>query len=77
MKLTLDDFSNLADIMVTAKCCENCDNCVPIGEGDHVCIAGEPVLILDDYEPTEDYLYCDGEAYEGDDEDASDPFGYY
>ena len=40
MKLTLDDFSELADIMLTAKCCENCDNFVPIGEGDHVCIAG-------------------------------------
>lgn len=77
MKLTMDEFSELADIMLTAKCCENCDNCVPIGEGDHVCIAGEPVLILDDYEPTEDYYYCAGQAYEGDENNDSDPFGYY
>lgn len=78
MKLTMDDFSELADIMLTAKCCENCDNFVPIGEGDHVCIAGEPVLILEDYEPTDDYYYCAGQAYEGGiDDDDSDPFGYY
>ena len=77
MKLTLDDFSELANITLTARCCENCANFVPIGEGDHVCIADEPILILDDYEPTEDYYYCNGESYEGDDDYDNDPFGYY
>ncbi len=46
-------------------CCEDCTNFVPIGEGDHICIAGkEPVLILEDYIPTDNYLYCNGSDYE-------------
>lgn len=46
------------------KCCENCVNFTPIGEGDHICIADDPVLILDDYCPTENYFYCNGASYE-------------
>lgn len=46
------------------KCCETCVNFTPIGEGDHICIADEPVLILDDYTPTENYFYCGGSKHE-------------
>ena len=46
------------------KCCEECANFTPIGEGDHICIADDPVLILDDYCPTENYFYCNGSKFE-------------
>lgn len=46
-------------------CCEDCTNFTPIGEGDHICIAGkEPKLILDGYFPTEDYMFCKGKLFE-------------
>lgn len=46
-------------------CCLNCSNCIPIGEGDHICNeCGEPVIVLRDYAPTEDYLKCGGEYFE-------------
>lgn len=46
-------------------CCEYCGNCIPIGEGDHVCNeCGEPVIVISDYEPAEDYLKCGGKYFE-------------
>lgn len=39
--------------------CEYCVHCLPIGEGDHICDKnGVPVIVLSEYAPTEDYLYC-------------------
>lgn len=39
--------------------CEYCDHCLPIGEGDHICDKNEvPVMVLSEYAPNEDYLYC-------------------
>lgn len=46
------------------KICNTCANCQCIGEGDHVCIADEPVLVLEDYMPTDDFYFCNGENYE-------------
>lgn len=40
-----------------SKTCLTCSNCVPIGEGDHVCIENQ-VIVLEDYTPTDDYCYC-------------------
>lgn len=78
MKLTMDDFQEFADFISSIKCCHTCANCLPIGKGDHICANYVPEpLVLDDYEPTDDYYYCDGDAYEGVDDDDSDPFGYY
>lgn len=39
-----------------------CDHCTYIGEGDFICDSGpgEPVLVVDDWEPTENYLQCKG-----------------
>ena len=34
------------------KCCENCGNLVPIGEGDHICEEAPTQLVLDGYVPT-------------------------
>lgn len=58
-----DIISNAVDEMfendeVEFKCCGTCANCVPIGDGDHICIADEPILVMSDYEPTENYNYC-------------------
>lgn len=46
------------------KGCETCSNCIPIGEGDHVCNeCGEPVIVISDYAPADDYLKCGGMKY--------------
>ena len=44
------------------KRCEECEECLAIGEGDHVCIDHE-VMVIEEYEPTDNYLICnkDGE----------------
>lgn len=45
--------------------CLTCEHLIPIGEGDHICDADdEPRLILDDYEPTDDYFWCGSSEYE-------------
>lgn len=44
--------------------CENCENFVPIGEGDHICTAGAPIIVVDEYAPTEDYFWCEGKEFE-------------
>lgn len=45
--------------------CETCDNCVPIGEGDHICYeCGEPKMVISDYSPTNEYLSCGGKRYD-------------
>lgn len=40
------------------KKCELCDECVYIGEGDHIC-AGTEVLVIEGYEPTDNYAFCE------------------
>ena len=45
--------------MKKLKDCEHCDDCVPCGEGDFICIREEkPKVIIADYEPTEFYGRC-------------------
>ena len=45
--------------------CLGCANCIPIGEGDHICNeCGEPVIVFSGYVPAEDYLKCGGNRYE-------------
>lgn len=44
------------------KVCMNCENCIPIGEGDHICDE-HMVMVLEDYFPTEDFLYCGGKDW--------------
>lgn len=37
-----------------------CDNCIYIGDGDFICDRGpsEPVLVVEDWDPNENYLMC-------------------
>lgn len=37
-----------------------CDNCTYIGDGDFICDRGpgEPVLVVEDWEPNENYFMC-------------------
>lgn len=47
------------------SCCEECDNLIPIGEGDHICSeCGVPEIVICDYEPTEHYMMCNGKFFE-------------
>ncbi len=44
--------------------CECCENLIPIGEGDHICGEGdEPKLVLDDYQPADDYGWGGGKFF--------------
>ena len=38
------------------KKCEVCDECIAIGEGDHLC-GKTNKLVIEDYTPTDDYRY--------------------
>lgn len=39
--------------------CPSCSYCLPIGEGDHICSKySVPILVLNNYEPTQYYNYC-------------------
>lgn len=44
------------------RCCEMCENCVPLGEGDFVCSENQDIVISD-YEGTEDYFSCSGQCF--------------
>lgn len=49
----------------TQKGCEYCGNCIPLGEGDHICYeCGEPKIVICEYEATEDYMCCNGKYFE-------------
>lgn len=39
------------------KRCEECNNCLPIGGGDHVCDKTKK-LVIEEYIPTDDYGRC-------------------
>lgn len=44
--------------------CETCENLMAIGEGDHICTEGEePKVVIEDYMPAKDYLWCKGGRY--------------
>lgn len=43
--------------------CENCQNFDPIGEGDHICDQEPTKMPVSEYEPTEDYLWCQGKHF--------------
>lgn len=44
--------------------CDNCANCLYIGEGDYACMAGdEPTIVMEEHIPNENYCRCDGELW--------------
>jgi hypothetical protein len=52
---------------------ETCENCIYIGEGDFMCDADDtPRIVLADFEPTEDFFWCNGSEWEDSDEDTTD-----
>lgn len=43
--------------------CEECINCIPLGEGDHLCDESPTMeLVMEGYVPTEEYGWCNGKA---------------
>lgn len=43
--------------------CFNCTNCQYHSEGDSYCDYEEPIFVLKDWVPTEDFMYCDGKHW--------------
>ena len=50
------------------KICNTCVNCVYIGEGDFICDIAEPVLVMEDFTPTDEFMLCQGSEYESEDD---------
>jgi len=48
---------------INMKSCQECDECVYIGEGDFICVKYDlPVIVLEEFsDPTEYYRWCDTE----------------
>lgn len=60
-----EGFQEFLNELDSKPICMNCDHCIYIGEGDSICDADyEPVLIMADWEPTDDFWYCNGADYE-------------
>ena len=54
-------------------CCLTCENCIYIGEGDHMCDAmDEPVIVMEDHTPNDNYFICGGSEYVSYDEEDED-----
>lgn len=45
--------------------CEYCENLIPIGEGDHICLecGSEPKMVICEYCPTDEYMACGGKYF--------------
>lgn len=50
--------------MMNLEGCQGCTNMLPIGQGDHICMIAEPILVLDGYVPTDEYYWCQGDLKE-------------
>lgn len=46
-----------------------CDNCIYIGEGDSICDVEDPILVLEDWEPTDDFFWCGGSEFKNKNEE--------
>ena len=46
------------------QCCETCANCIPIGEGDHICSMNPTRIVLEDYSFSDNYFWCGGSFWE-------------
>ena len=47
-------------------CCMDCEHCIPIGGGDHICDAAKnyDALVIEEYMPGDSYLWCHGKKFE-------------
>lgn len=50
------------------KICSNCDHCVYIGDGDYICDVDEPVVVMEDHCPNDNYIYCGLADWEAEDD---------
>lgn len=47
--------------------CENCNNSVYLGDGAFLCTkcrCGEPVVVMEDFQPSDEFFYCNGTNWE-------------
>ena len=54
--------------MAKNKCCDNCENCMYVGEGDSICeveIADGATVqpIKEEHTPTDHYFWCGGQHW--------------
>ena len=42
------------------RCCESCVNCLPVGDGDHICNMDPSKVVLEKYSFSGDYCWCGG-----------------
>lgn len=42
------------------RCCENCVNCLPVGDGDYICNMDPSKVVLEEYSFSADYFWCSG-----------------
>ena len=42
------------------KICPTCTHCVYIGDGDYICDVDEPVIVMEEHIPNDNYWYCAG-----------------
>ena len=62
----VESFKDKLKTIVGKVCttCETCENLIACGEGDHICYDnGEPKLVISDYAPSDDYMWCGGKKY--------------
>ena len=60
-----EGFQDFMENLDEQPICINCDHCIYIGEGDSICDADdEPKIVLGDWEPTDDFWWCNGSEYE-------------
>ena len=45
------------------RCCENCVNCLPVGDGDHICNMDPSKAVLEEYSFSADYFWCGGSLW--------------
>lgn len=50
----------------THKCCMDCEHCIPIGGGDHICDEAEAdeAFVIEEYMPGDSYMWCRGKRFE-------------
>ena len=45
------------------RCCENCVNCLPVGDDDHICNMDPSKVVLEEYSFSADYFWCSGSLW--------------
>lgn len=45
------------------RCCENCVNCLPVGDGDYICNMDSSKVVLEEYSFSADYFWCSGSLW--------------